>query len=94
LFHNPEIPRVKLLQAARRYHQNLTFEKVRDALRAVGGDLKPAAELNWRQKLTSAGSILIGKRAYHIFPPPLAGPVKGYDSKGRPVVLAGGGDRP
>jgi len=75
LWLNPGIPRVALVRAARRWHQVTLYEYVRDAVRAIGGDLIPSSELNWRQRMKTAGSIMIGRRAYHLIPP-------GWDEQG------------
>lgn len=69
LFLRPDIPKTALVRAARRYHQAVVYEVVRDALRAIGGDLIPSSDLNWRQRMKTAGSIMIGRRAYHLIPP-------------------------
>lgn len=79
-YHNPGIPRKALVVAARRYHQRVAFEMVRDALRAVGADLRPSRELNWRQRLKTAGSLMIGRQAFHIIPP--AGSQEGRERAG------------
>lgn len=69
LWLKPDIPKIALVRAARRWHQAALYEYVRDAVRAIGGDLIPSSELNWRQRMKTAGSIMIGRRAYHLIPP-------------------------
>lgn len=78
LFHHPRIPRLKLVQAARRRAAAETLLTVREALRLVGYELVPRRLLtangrNWR-RMREMPRINYRGRAFYLVPQATAEP--------------------
>lgn len=78
LFHNPRIPRLKLVEAARRRAAAETLTTVREALRLVGYELVPRQLLtangrNWR-RMRQLPRITYRGRAFYLVPQAAAEP--------------------
>lgn len=44
----------------------MALTAARQAAAALGGELVPSEDLNWRQRQRTLGTVRIGRRVYHV----------------------------
>lgn len=54
------------MASARQWAHELALTAARQAAAALGGELVPSEDLNWRQRQKTLGTVRIGRRVYHV----------------------------